>query len=45
MHCCSFAVAAVQCEETESWGTESITEGFEILALQLASFAANLDEK
>jgi hypothetical protein len=29
-------VAAVQSEEIGSWGTESVTEEFEILDLQLA---------
>jgi hypothetical protein len=35
VHCCSFAVAAVQSEEIGSWGTESVAEEFEILDLQL----------
>jgi hypothetical protein len=33
---CSSAVAAVQNEETGSWGTESVIEAFEILGPQLA---------
>jgi hypothetical protein len=36
VHCCSFEVAAVQSEEIGSWGTESVTEEFEIPDLQLA---------
>jgi hypothetical protein len=39
MHCCSFVVAAVQSEEIESWGAESVAEEFEILDLQLALLA------
>jgi hypothetical protein len=33
----------MQSEETESWGTTSIAEEFEIPALQLASFATDQD--
>jgi hypothetical protein len=36
MHCSSFEVAAVQSEEIESWGAESVAEEFEIPDLQLA---------
>jgi hypothetical protein len=36
VHCCSFAVAAVQSEEIGSWAAESVAEEFEILNLQLA---------
>jgi hypothetical protein len=45
VHCCSFVVAAVKSEETESWGTESITEESRIRTLQLASFGADEDER
>jgi hypothetical protein len=45
VHCCSFAVAVVQSEETESWGAESDIEESGIPALQLASFIADPDEK
>jgi hypothetical protein len=45
VHYCSFVMAAVQSEETESWGTEFDAEVFEIPALQLASFAAIPDER
>jgi hypothetical protein len=38
-----FAVAAVQSKETESWGSKSVTEEFEIPMLHLASFAADKD--
>jgi hypothetical protein len=31
MHCCSFVVAAVQSEESGSWGAESAVGQFEIL--------------
>jgi hypothetical protein len=41
VHCCSFAVAAVQSEEIGSWGAESVTEEFEILDLQLALLAVD----
>jgi hypothetical protein len=40
MHCCSFVVAAMQSEESGSWGTEFATEEFETPVLQLASFVA-----
>jgi hypothetical protein len=43
MHCCFFAVAAVQSEETESWGAESDAEESGIPTLQLASFVAEQD--
>jgi hypothetical protein len=45
MHCCSFAVAAVQSEVTESQGAESFDAEFEIPALQLAFFAADPNER
>jgi hypothetical protein len=34
-------VAAVQIEEIESWGAESVAEEFEILDLQLALMAVH----
>jgi hypothetical protein len=45
MDCCSFEVAAVQSKETKSWGAESVTAGFEIPALPLASFAVDPDRR
>jgi hypothetical protein len=45
VHCCSFVVAAVQSEETESWDADSVAEEFEIPTLQLAFFAADPDKK
>jgi hypothetical protein len=43
VHCCSFVVAVVQSEETESWSAKSVAVEFEIPTLELASFAANQD--
>jgi hypothetical protein len=35
----------VQSKESGCWGAKSVVAEFEIPALQLASFAANLDRK
>jgi hypothetical protein len=43
MHCCFFAVAAVQSEQNESWGAESDAEESGIPTLQLACFVAEQD--
>jgi hypothetical protein len=40
-HYCSFAVAAMQNEEIESWGAESDVEAFEILGPPLALLAVH----
>ena len=40
-HYCSSAVAAVQNEETGSWGAESVVAAFEILGPQLALLAVH----
>jgi hypothetical protein len=45
MHCCSFALVAVQSEETKSWGAEFIAAVSGIPALQLASFIADQNER
>jgi hypothetical protein len=45
MCCCFFAMVVVQNEEIKSWGAESDAEVFEIPVLQLASFAAVLNER
>jgi hypothetical protein len=45
MHYCFFVVAAVQSEETRSYGPKFVAAEFEIPVLQLASFASDPNEK
>jgi hypothetical protein len=45
VHYCSFVVAVVQSEETESWGAEFVAAESEISALQLVAFAADQNER